>query len=559
MAYRILTLLFLALLFAPIAHAEPVTTFIVASAAAVAEFVAANWVAVSFAAASAAIGLAAFMMMPGIDQQGSKVPPVGTEVYEHVVGRMLVPGNANRRHSSGDDNKWFFECRTLCANRIQAVLEIRLNDYALTFGNGMTNSSDGFQATDTNESVLNEAGVPRSIANNAAYFEVNLGNVSEPVGPMLRQWGNADSNARHQPHATLSFRLNKDPFELRMPQVLALIDGEYIYDPRDADQNVDDPSTWGTTDSAGANPALVAAWYVMQPWSFNTDPSRIDWDLVIEAANVCDETVPAAGGGTEARYRMNARIKENENRESVIAGIVESMAGHFVEPVAFGKWRFFAGAYRTPVMDIINDDISSADYSPYASDSRSRATLVRGKYLNRDASYSDDAYPSIYIYPMLRQLYKAFDDWWTANPSATDAERRTQAEAYRQIEKKIDFPYVHSVGQAQRIAHIVGMQAYYQKRWEGTLGPIGQIVPIGDNVTLTDDRWSISELPARVVRVSNQDQDIKAVFVEQSAEIYTAPELLSAETVQLPILPRPAGTGVGGAPGSGNVTATEAV
>src|SRR3546814_20337271 len=70
----------------------------------------------------------------------------------------------------------------------------------------------------------------------------------------------------------------------------------------------------------------------------------------IAAANVCDEDVQLAGGGTEKRYTCNGTIDTSETPKAILAGLYGCMAGYVVR--SGGKWRIYAGAYRTPEVEI---------------------------------------------------------------------------------------------------------------------------------------------------------------------------------------------------------------
>ncbi|MFN7010886.1 MAG: hypothetical protein ACK4PN_12725 [Allorhizobium sp.] len=86
------------------------------------------------------------------------------------------------------------------------------------------------------------------------------------------------------------------------PRLSVEVDGVYVWDPRDPDQDPDDPGTWGWD----RNAALIMLWHQC----FNEFGHRRDYrkailpvlDMWIEEADVCDEDVALAAGGTQKRY-----------------------------------------------------------------------------------------------------------------------------------------------------------------------------------------------------------------------------------------------------------------
>jgi hypothetical protein len=92
------------------------------------------------------------------------------------------------------------------------------------------------------------------------------------------------------------------------PVVRAVLRGARVWDPRDGGQDKDNPGTWQWSQ----NPVLIALDYHRHPDGmrlahldsvlFTSAAIAEDW---IPAANICDEAVALAGGGTEPRYQAN--------------------------------------------------------------------------------------------------------------------------------------------------------------------------------------------------------------------------------------------------------------
>lgn len=120
-----------------------------------------------------------------------------------------------------------------------------------------------------------------------------------------------------------------------------------VYDPRDEDQSISDPSTWTWT----TNAALIVMDYLWHPDGMRLPQALIlreidDW---IAAANTCDEEVDLIGGGTEPRYQLCGTYELPDPRKDTLqkmlacfdafvyltpnAGI-SIQVGEFVEPTA---------------------------------------------------------------------------------------------------------------------------------------------------------------------------------------------------------------------------------
>lgn len=103
------------------------------------------------------------------------------------------------------------------------------------------------------------------------------------------------------------------------------------------------------------NPALVVADYLMDS-AIGLDVPLADVDLTLlsAAANVCEESVALAAGGTEPRYRCDAAFLVNRAPQDVLDELVETMAGRL--SLVGGEFGIYAGAYLTPSVTLTEDD-----------------------------------------------------------------------------------------------------------------------------------------------------------------------------------------------------------
>src|SRR5690606_33360943 len=164
----------------------------------------------------------------------------------------------------------------------------------------------------------------------------------------------SDHRLRGIAYAAVSARWDSDLFA-QEPNVEIEFDGAKVYDPRDNSQDLSDPSTWKFSDNA----ILCAAHYLRgmpkidgngnlrRLFGMNSRDARIDWSEIASEANICDETVNLAEGGTQKRYTANGVIFADTEPEEGIRSLLTACAGTRTD--MGGKLSLRAGAARTPV------------------------------------------------------------------------------------------------------------------------------------------------------------------------------------------------------------------
>ena len=96
-------------------------------------------------------------------------------------------------------------------------------------------------------------------------------------------------------YARLEF--DADAFPTGIPNISALVKGKKLFDPRDS------------TTAYSTNPALVIRDYLTNAsYGFAASTAEIDDTAFQTAANICDESVSLAAGGTENKYECHGTI-----------------------------------------------------------------------------------------------------------------------------------------------------------------------------------------------------------------------------------------------------------
>jgi hypothetical protein len=214
-----------------------------------------------------------------------------------------------------------------------------------------------------------------------------------------------------------SFKPDLDVFPQGLQNISVIGNGKAIYDPRTALTVYSD------------NVALMVLDWLMAPHGFKATLSEIDIPSFIAAANICDELVPIAGGGTQKRYIGGGVIGEDADRKEVLIGLLSAMAGQAVQVA--GKWYVKAGAYYPPEITLTDSDFAGGQVNIVANAPR-RILFngVKGRFVDPSNNWAFTDFP-----PYLSSTY------------ATD-------DGGEEIVTDIDLPFTNDPIRAQRIAKL---------------------------------------------------------------------------------------------------------
>lgn len=130
------------------------------------------------------------------------------------------------------------------------------------------------------------------------------------------------------------------------PQLRVVMRGAKVYDPRSA------TTAWSD------NPALCIRDYLIHSRGMRIASSRIDDASFSAFADVCDESVALAAGGTEKRYRLSHTYKLTAEPKVVLADLLRSCDAE-IYPTADGKVGIRGGEWQAPTVEINDDDVIS--------------------------------------------------------------------------------------------------------------------------------------------------------------------------------------------------------
>lgn len=203
----------------------------------------------------------------------------------------------------------------------------------------------------------------------------------------------------------------------------------------------------------------------------------VEAESVIEAANICDEMVPLASGGSERRYACNGVVSLAESPKTIIEGLLSSMAGRVA--VQGGSWRIHAGAYRLPEVTLSADDVRAGGLVLATRVSQSaNFNGVRGQFVSPENDWQPDDFPAY-----ASDVYLAEDG----------GERKW---------RDLSLPFTISAAMAQRLAKIELERA----RRQMTVKLSGKLAAwragVGETVMLSYARWGFAAKPFEVQGVS---------------------------------------------------------
>lgn len=242
-----------------------------------------------------------------------------------------------------------YSVQALCGHKIHAITGYYLHDDAVTL------KVTGFVEDGPNERY----------GNNKIWIGHRLGAVPETpyaelVGPLSSQdiWTNDHRLDGQASLAMYCIGANEKNFSKYYPQghprPSVVADMALMWDPRDEAQDPDDPTTWTFTKNA----ALGIIWQLC----FNPFGQREDYhrailpvlDYWIEEADICDEDMPRASGGTEKRYECNGWSTTETDPIAAMNAMLASCDGYLCRR-GDGAQILTVGKFRESRVGVITD------------------------------------------------------------------------------------------------------------------------------------------------------------------------------------------------------------
>lgn len=253
----------------------------------------------------------------------------------------------------------------------------------------------------------------------------------------VAEW-TSDHRGRGISYLALRYQYDTTAYRSGKPDVTCIVQGKKCYDPR-LDTSPGANPTNSTYAAYTTNPALCLADYLVATYGLSESVSRVDWSLVVSAANICDENVTIPGSTTQKRFTCNIVLDAVASFEQNIEALALAMMGTCY--YSGGKWRMYAGAWSSSAFSITQDNVIGEISIRTAASRKSDGyyNAVRGRFIDKDRDYQP-----LEFEPILNSTYETQD-------------------GNERIYTEVDFPACNNQYEAQRNAIILSKQSRRQK------------------------------------------------------------------------------------------------
>ena len=409
-----------------------------------------------------------------------------------IYGTVKISGmNTIPAWTSGSNNQYLHQVLTLAGHEVDDITDVY-------FGQNLISDS----AIGAISGAPTDGKVASGTYANKAWIRRYLGTSSQTVDYILdtafSAWG-SNHRGRGCAYMALQYELDDTVYQTGPPQPTCIVRGKKCYDPR-LDPS---PGTNVTNTSYifySTNPALCLADYLIDTTIGCKIPTaKIDWTLVIAAANECDENVTTPSG-TQRRYTCNvamyAASDEAERREN-ISILVGAMMGNFI--FRGGKYRMYAGAAQASTFALTESDLVGRISMPTEIAANKKYNYVRGQFVDSARNYQ-----TLEFEPRSSAAYES-----------TDGGRKP---------REVEFPACTDQYEAQRNAMVILKQSRRKRELTGIWGMSAYDVRTGDVGTITLAEWGWN---AQAVRCQswkfNGDYTIEASFIEEDSTDWNDP------------------------------------
>jgi hypothetical protein len=318
--------------------------------------------------------------------------------WQWIYGRTRVGGALTFAHESADGNTHLII--TLAGHVSQEIEAIWFDDQVVPL-DGSGNATGTF------------AGYVR--------IKKSLGDESgQPFPDLVAESNGKWTDAHRQTGRTKIYvRLtpNPDLFPTGIPNITAVVKGNKVYDPRSA------------TTAYSTNASLCINHLMCSPvWGGCTYAEEIDETQLIAAANIDDEDVTLAAGGTEDRYTINGAFPVNSDTRTALQKMLSANAGRVY--YLGGVFRIHPAAYASPTITLDEDSLRGVPKIEPRLSSAELCNRVKGVYVSEGNDWQPSDFP-----PVTNATYLSEDN---GEPSW----------------RELDLPFTKTASACQRIAKI---------------------------------------------------------------------------------------------------------
>jgi len=436
-----------------------------------------------------------------------------------VFGTTAMPLDLRYHESSGTNQEYVDYIICNAAHKVKSIDEIWFEEkLAWSASGGVSSTYSGYLTVTT-----------RTEGTSANYIDINGGG---KWGSTRRLTGCAYLHLRIK--RTGNTKTAESPLVGGLPSRVTVVgDGAALYDPRkdstvpggSGSHRATDQTTWGSyTDADDTdNPALQLLWWLLG-WKINGKLSvgagvpytRIDMESFITAANICDESVTLATGGTQKRYRTSGTASDADDRMDIINNFLMSMNATLRD----------SGGKLT--LTVMKNDLADYTLQLDEADMLGEFDWQQTRGLTENYNIARGRF----IDPSQNSLYQLVDYPEVGFTSPDGVERVMSVDLY----------YVEDGRRAQRIAKQILQRNQYRGMLSAVFNAKALGCQVGDVVLLSLEALGWSNKPFRVVSQEIRfDGQVPLALVEESAAIYAwdrddvAPVTPTAPTIYNPL------------------------
>lgn len=433
-----------------------------------------------------------------------------------IYGKQKVSGmNVIPPWTSGTRNQDLHQALVVAAHEVEDITDVY-------FGKELIPDGDiGAISGTNNDGVVNDGNFE-----DIAWIRRHLGTSGQTADFILNtafvEW-TSNHRLRGNAYLAIRYRLDEEKYKHGKPEVSAIVLGKKLYDAR-LDPTAGASPTNAAYIAYSTNPANCIADYLINFLrGYGEKTTRIDWDSVIVAANICDETV-SIPGGTQNRYTCNVRLKMPETVEDDIENLrvlAGAMMGHVI--YRGGKWRIHAGAASVANFALTADDLVDGEVTLRTEvPDNEKYNRVPGQFVDEDRDYQ-----LVPFEPITSTAYEEEDGGGVAKP----------------LDREVLFLACDNQFEAQRGAMITLERSRLREQLTGTWSMAAFKIRPWDVGTITIDEIGWDEQPVRCIAWSfNQNGTIDATFLieddsdwdDPAVGDYITPTIAGAPTIADP-------------------------
>ena len=355
-----------------------------------------------------------------------------------VYGTTRLSGVMAFAESTNNDNDLHLVLM-LASHEVDAITTIYINDEAVTLdGNGNVTAPTRY----ANLIRINKhLGADDQLADSDLVAESDKWTTSHRL--------------RGIAYLYVRLKYSVDAFPNGIPNVSAIVRGKKVYDPRTA------------TTAFSNNPALCIRDYLLdQRYGFRATSAEINDTAFSTAADICDESISLAAGGTESRYTTDGTITTAAPPKQVLEAMLSSCGG--IVSYANGKFSVKAAKYVSPTVTLTEDDMISSISVQTRQSRRDNYNAVKGVFSPPDTNYIPVDYPA-----------------YTSTTFQTEDGGERQFLDY-------DLAYTTSSAMAQRLAKIALFRNRQQITMDVSCNLAAFKLEVGDTIQFTNERFGFS-------------------------------------------------------------------